>query len=59
MDKNTQGLLLILLVIGVVVYLSRKGLLGGGMSNKEEWQIERDKEGRLTQIIVHRKVKNE
>lgn len=52
MDKDTQGLILIILLVGIVVFITRK------TSNKEEWEIVRDETGRLKNIIVHRDVSN-
>lgn len=52
MNKDTQELILIVLIIGIIVFITRK------TSNKEEWEIVRDSSGKLKNIIVHRTVRS-
>jgi len=52
MNKDSQGFILILFLIGIFIFITRK------TSNKEEWEIVRDETGKLKNIIVHRDVRS-
>ena len=56
-DKDLTTLI-ILLAIGFFIWkmIQRKTELSG-VSNEESWEIERDEDGRLKNIIIHRNVK--
>ena len=58
MDKKDTLTILVLLgiVYLIVKFMENKTKLAG-VSNKEEWEIVRDPEGRLLKIVVYRDVK--
>lgn len=55
-----KDILTVLILLGIVYlvvkFMENKTKLAG-MSNKEEWEIVRDSEGKLQRIIVYRDVK--
>jgi hypothetical protein len=58
--KDLYNLLIVLLLIFIVwKFLKPKISLAGTYTNKEEWEIERNPDGSLKKIIVHRKAKEE
>lgn len=55
--KDTLTILILLGIIYLIVKFMENKTKLAGVSNKEEWEIVRDSEGKLQKIIISRDVK--
>ena len=55
-SKELQDLIfLIAIIFFIYLLVKRKGIaLGSAYTNEESWEIVRDRQGRLSKIVVHR-----